>query len=145
MISVNDLMCRDLVTVGETDTLRTVEDLLRRHQIRHLPVIRGQRLVGLVTHRDFLSALAREHARGDCESFWTSDFMTRDLITALPETSARDAVRILLDRKIGCLPVVDDQNRLLGIVTESDLVRYAGEVIEASDRRSLANEYEADA
>jgi CBS domain-containing protein len=147
MITVNDLMCRDLVTVGETDALRTIEDLLRRNRIRHLPVVRGHKLVGLVTHRDFLRALERERERpqGQGEPIWVTDFMTTELKTVRPETPAREAVRTLLDNKIGCLPVVDEAGRLAGILTDSDLVRYAGQVIDAEDRRSLAAEYEADA
>jgi CBS domain-containing protein len=143
MLTVSELMSRELVTVGETEPLRAVEDLLRRHGIRHLPVVRGQRLVGLLTHRDFLAALEKDRARTHAEPLWACDFMTVDLVTVNPETPVQEAVRLLLEKKIGCLPVVDEADRLLGILTESDLVRYAGAAIEARDRREAGAEYNA--
>jgi CBS domain-containing protein len=143
MLAVSDLMSCELVTVGETEPLHEVEALLRRHGIRHLPVVRGHKLVGLVTHRDLLSALDRDRARKGGDPLWTSDFMTVDLVTVGPETPLRDAVGLLLERKIGCLPVVDPNDRLLGILTESDLVRYAAAAIEASDRREAGAGYNA--
>lgn len=141
MLAVSDLMSCELVTVGETEPLREVEALLRRHGIRHLPVVRGHKLVGLITHRDLLGALERDRANPGKDPLWTSDFMSVDLITVGPKTPLRDAVGLLLDRKIGCLPVVDSNDGLLGILTESDLVRYAAVAIEASDRREAAAEY----
>lgn len=143
MLAVSDLMSCELVTVGETESLHEVEALLRRHGIRHLPVVRGHRLVGLVTHRDLLSALERDRAQAGGDPLWTSDFMSVDLVTVGPRTPLRDAVALLLERKIGCLPVVDPNDRLLGILTESDLVRYAAAAIEASDRREAGAGYNA--
>lgn len=141
MLSVGDLMSRDLVTVSETEPLRAVEELLRHHQIRHLPVVRGHRLVGLVTHRDFLTALEQDRARRGGDPPWVSDFMTAQLVTVSADTPAQEAITLLLDRKIGCLPVVDARGCLMGLLTESDLVRYAGAAIEARDRHEAGAEY----
>ena len=69
--------------------------------------------------------------------------MSVELVTVGPQTPLRDAVALLLDRKIGCLPVVDPEDRLLGILTESDLVRYAAAAIDASDRREAGAGYNA--
>ena len=86
---------------------------------RHLPVVdRRGHLVGLVSHRDVVGARARPVRV-------VADAMQTDVKTVGPETPAHEAAYLLLRHKIGCVPVVDAQGRLVGIVTESDFVRVA--------------------
>ena len=107
-------------TVRETDSLRDAHGLMRLIGIRHLPVVDASgAVVGVVSNRDI--------HRG-----WTSGLdqpiasvMTRSLAWAHPSTSARDAAGVMLDHKIGCLPVLDDERRLVGIVTETDFLEVA--------------------
>ena len=88
--------------------------------------MQGERLVGLVTHRDLLRAQARL-PRG--RSVSASEVMTREVETVSPETSVRQAIIRLLDDRFGCLPVVDARGKLVGILTESDIVRFAGRLL----------------
>ena len=144
MQTVGELMTRSLVTLTETQNLAMAEDLLRLHRIRHLPVVRDGKLVGLVTHRDLLRATAqRGGAEPARQPLWASDVMVRDVKTVGPGTPTREAVKLMLDNKYGCLPVVGANGELLGILTEADMVRFAQHLIEDMDRRSLAAEYEA--
>jgi CBS domain-containing protein len=69
--------------------------------------------------------------------------MVRDVRTVRSDTPTREAVKMMLDNKYGCLPVVGADGELVGIITEADMVRYAQHLIEDLDRRSLAAEYEA--
>ncbi|MBF5045734.1 CBS domain-containing protein [Aggregicoccus sp. 17bor-14] len=142
MLQVQDLMTRDVITLRPMENLRRVEALLRRGRVRHLPVVDGGRLVGLVTHRDLLAALARGGGAATEPAVWAIDAMTRDVRTVRPETSLREALELMLKNKFGCLPVVDAAGSLVGIVTESDLVRFCGELVVGLDRRSEAAEYE---
>ena len=143
MQTVGELMTKDLVTLEENQNLAHAEELLRLHRIRHLPVVRQGRLVGLVTHRDLLKAAAGRQADPAHKPLWASDVMVREVTTVLPDTPTRTALKLMLDNKFGCLPVVSQDGKLMGILTESDLVRYAHHVIEDLDRRSQAAEYEA--
>ena len=141
MQTVGELMTRsNLVTLMETQNLGQAEELLRLHRIRHLPVVRNGKLVGLITHRDLLKAAARRPPGSTTNA---SDVMVKDVRTVRSDTPTREAVKLMLDNKYGCLPVVGADGELVGILTEADMVRYAQHLIEDMDRRSLAAEYEA--
>lgn len=131
MLTVGDLMTRDVITLQETDGLMQGDDLVKRHRIRHLPVVRDGRLVGMVSDRDLIRALSRQSASTPRPLTPISDIMTRGLETVTPETPARDAIHKLLDHRFGCLPVVDRDSKLVGIVTESDFMRLAARLLDA--------------
>lgn len=143
MISVSEVMCRDLVTLRESDTLDTADELLNLGHIRHLPVVRGKKLVGIITHRDLLRHCHRRDAQG--QPVEAGSVMVRDPVTIGPEASLLSAIRLILDNRFGCLPVINENGTLVGIVTESDLLRVAAERVEELDRQQLAAEYTADA
>jgi CBS domain-containing membrane protein len=129
-MDVSDLMSTDLVTLTEDETLTDAQRCMARGRIRHLPVVRDGRLVGLVTHRDLLAAsfsiFAEVEANEQRRVFSTVpvvELMHRDVVTVSPNLGASQAARILLENKYGCLPVADEDGRLLGIVTEADFLR----------------------
>jgi CBS domain-containing protein len=140
---VGELMTRDVVTLKETQNLAKADELLRLHRIRHLPVLRQGKLVGLVTHRDLLRAAAVHATDPASQPLWAADVMTRDVDTVRADTPLKDAVALMLRHKYGCLPVVDAHGGLLGILTEADLVRYAQYLIAERDRHEMAAEFGA--
>jgi CBS domain-containing protein len=140
---VGELMTREVVTLKETQNLAKADELLRLHRIRHLPVLRQGKLVGLVTHRDLLRAASVHSTDPASQPLWAADIMTRDVDTVRADTPLKDAVALMLKHKYGCLPVVDDNHHLLGIVTEADLVRYAQYLIEERDRHEMSAEFGA--
>jgi CBS domain-containing protein len=122
------LMTTDLFTVNQDELVDVVASLMDWEHIRHVPVEDGEhRLVGLVTHRALLRLLARR--KDGAEPTPVSAVMTRDPITATPDTPTFEAVRLMREHKIGCLPVVDGQ-KLVGIVTERDFLEVAGKLLE---------------
>ncbi|XXF75152.1 CBS domain-containing protein [Myxococcaceae bacterium GXIMD 01537] len=139
---VGELMTRDVVTLKETQNLALAEELLRLNRIRHLPVVRDGKLVGLITHRDLLRAAAGRKGDPALQPLWAADIMTWEVRTVRPDTSLREAVDLMLDNKYGCLPVVGEDGALLGILTEADLVRYAKHLTADLDRREAARAYE---
>jgi CBS domain-containing protein len=128
-ISVGDFMTRELVTVNEHDDLALAEQMLRLGAIRHLPVVRAGKLVGLLTQRDLLRS-AIDHAPRTTS---TGDVMTREPTSVRPSTSLVHAARVMLSHKYGCLPVCEEDGTLVGIITEADFVRFAADVVQDLD------------
>jgi CBS domain-containing membrane protein len=129
-MSVADLMTTDLVTLTEDETLAHAQRCMARGRIRHLPVVREGQLVGLITHRDLLAAsfsifaeVEASEQRRVFDTVRVVEAMHRDVVTVSPGLTVSKAARILLENKYGCLPVVDDEQRLQGIVTEADFLR----------------------
>lgn len=125
MLLVRDSMTREVVTVGPETTAAEALALCREKGIRHLPVLEGGWLVGMISDRDLRSATP---ALGDpdraeaLERIRVADEMAKEVATVRPEDPIEEAAIEMYERKIGCLPVVDDGN-LVGIVTSSDVMR----------------------
>ncbi len=128
MAQVSEIMSRGLITVDKNASLRRARRVLDQHRIRHLLVMDGKRLVGIVTDRDLRRAAPSSKSPltiSEREEFMDElkvvEVMSRKLITASPDTTVREAARVMVSEKIGCLPVVNG-NQLVGIVTETDLL-----------------------
>jgi CBS domain-containing protein len=128
-ITVGDFMTRELVTLQEADDLALADHMLQLSNIRHLPVVRHGKLVGILTHRDLLRSAALRPAK----TTRAVDVMTRDLVTVRPTTSLVGAARTMLERKFGCLPVCEEDGTLVGIITEADFVRFAADMVQDLD------------
>lgn len=138
MLTTADVMSRDPVAARVTDPLSTAVKLFQAHPIHHLPVIDGDRLVGLVTKLDCL----RARVNGASTTTRLKDLMTHPVLTVTPETPLRVALERLLERRFGCLPVVGTDGDLVGIVTRLDFARLSREHIQELDARELAREWE---
>ncbi len=129
-LKVRDVMTADPTTLKRNDKLTLADDIMRLGRVRHLPVLDddGQLLVGIVTQRDlFRDALAqalgygRDAQRKILDTLAVKDVMATEVVTIRPDASLAYAARLLTERKIGCLPVVEN-GRLVGILTEGDFV-----------------------
>lgn len=134
-MKVRDWMTSEVASVRRNDQIVIADDLMRLGRIRHTPVLddHSDDLVGILSQRDlFRGALAGalgygQHAQQKVMGMLViKDIMSTDPITTTPDTPLADAARVMLERKIGCLPVVED-GRLVGILTESDFLRFAVE------------------
>ena len=128
-MKVAERMVRDVVTLDEGATLRDAFLLFQKNHLRHAPVVKGGRLVGMVTDRDMRRAMPSPFAVADVETFdrvvdttRVSQVMTRNPFAVTPSTPLKDAVRVLFTRKFGALPVVEG-DRLVGILTVTDLLQ----------------------
>jgi CBS domain-containing protein len=127
---VRDLMTAEVTTLGRNDALSIADDVMRLGRIRHMPVVDDDgQLVGIVSQRDlFRGALARAlgygaHAQQKIlGQLLVKEVMTNDPVTVAPDAPLAEAARLMLQRKIGCLVVVEGGS-LVGILTESDFVR----------------------
>jgi CBS domain-containing protein len=127
-MKVKDVMVKEVATLDVNDELSLANDIMRLGRIRHLPVVDGIRLVGIISERDlFKSSLAQalgyasEDTRDLMKTLKIKDVMVTGVITIPPETELCEATKIMVQEKIGCLPVVQD-NRLVGLITETDIL-----------------------
>jgi acetoin utilization protein AcuB len=117
-------------TIGEHDPVTDAQTIMRREKIHRLPVVgHGHKLVGIVSEKDLLYAtpspattLNVYEMSNLLSKLKVDSVMTKKVLTVSPDTLVEDAARILVDNNIGGLPVMDG-DKLVGIVTESDLFR----------------------
>lgn len=141
---VKERMKRDPVTAKKDDSFRYALKLIRKEGIRHLPVLDGKRLVGIVTDRDLrqsapspATALEVHELNYLLERLTIEAIMTKHVITVTPETGLLEAAKLLLSHKIGCLPVVEEGN-LVGIITEGDMLRALVEMQQRVEAHEVA-------
>jgi acetoin utilization protein AcuB len=123
------------ITVGPQDSFRHAMNLIRQRGIRHLPVVEGGRLVGIVTDRDVRQAspsaatsLEIHELHYLLEKITIGDIMTSEVVTAIPEMPIEAAARLMLTHRIGSLPVLRGM-ALVGIITETDILSAFVEVM----------------
>jgi acetoin utilization protein AcuB len=125
MLLVKDSMTREIVTLAPDETVGTALALCRERRIRHLPVLKEGRLVGIISDRDLRAATP---AFGDKEraaalhDVLVEDVMATDVIAANPDDPIELAANTMRERRIGCLPVVEG-GELVGIITASDVMK----------------------
>jgi CBS domain-containing protein len=129
-VRVRDIMPEKMVTISAGDTLSTVEDIMTLGRVRHMPVVLSGKLVGVVSERDLLraslsnlSSFGSDERRAFLQAVEIARVMSTPPITIGPDDSVEEAARIMAEQKIGCLPVVRSE-KLLGLITETDLLRY---------------------
>ncbi len=140
-MDVRALMRPDPITLSVTDTLDIADDLMALGRIRHLPVVDGRRLVGIVSQRDLLRAavsslleLGRAAEQDWLRKIAVATVMTSRVFTVSPSAPLQAAVEIMIDKKVGCIPVVEDGN-LVGILTETDCLSRLRTLLEIDETR----------
>jgi CBS domain-containing membrane protein len=132
-ITVANIMTERVIYLREEDNLGIISKGMERYNLRHLPVVSNDKLVGIISHRDLLRLAVSSieagtltgQAKQDAfdESTFVASVMTRDPVSVSPDTPIWEAAKIIVESKFGCLPVVDEDHNLVGIVTEHDFVK----------------------
>ena len=133
-LRVRDVMSREVHTVKRNDELAIADELMKQKRVRHLPVLdEDGEVCAVVSQRDlFRGALLRALGYGSraeelmLKQVAVKEAMSAEIQTTAPDTPIADAARVMIERKIGCLPVIEN-GRLVGIVTETDFVRLVAE------------------
>jgi acetoin utilization protein AcuB len=137
-MTARDLMTPDPVTVTPQASLAEAWDLMRELDVRHLPVVQDLTLVGVLSDRDLgdldvARLLSDEGAQGLERALATPviDVMTTDVIAVEPETALSEVVGLLLEHKVGAIPVVQPDTRaVVGIVSYIDVLRVVRDLLE---------------
>ena len=128
-MQVREIMSTTIEVVDRNDDLRTVEERMAAKQLRHLPVLEQGEIVGMVTQRDlFKAAMSSAMGYGEkaqrayLQSVYVKEIMVYPVVTVAPDTSVAAAADMIINKGIGCLPVVEG-TKLVGMVTKTDLLR----------------------
>jgi CBS domain-containing protein len=124
LLTAREIMRRDFVHADPDESLLSVRQTMRLGRIRHLLVARHELLQGLLSYRDLIEALSGPEAAA-LRRARVADVMQQSPVTIVPESSLLEIAGQMCRYGFGCLPVVDVEGRLVGLVTESDLLRAA--------------------
>ncbi|TGV03145.1 CBS domain-containing protein [Flavivirga rizhaonensis] len=127
---VSEIMSKDIIALRRSDTLERAEILFKRHNIRHIPVVSRESIIGMLSYTDLLR-ISFADATDDENSidtivynmFTIEQVMTKNLVSVSSSTTIKEVAEILAKNEFHALPVVDD-SILVGIVTTTDLINY---------------------
>jgi acetoin utilization protein AcuB len=125
-VFVRNWMSSPVVTIPSTSSGEEALGLMAKKKVRRLPVVKGGRLMGIVTLSDL-------HAEGRSEAS-VEDAMTKDPLTVAPEETLERAAKIMIEKKISGIPVVDEDGQVAGIITESDVFRALCELLGVNEK-----------
>lgn len=128
---VSTIMTTNVITVSSTDELETAEHLFKTKHIRHIPVVSGDNIIGMLSYTDllrisFADAVDEDEASVDSivyNMFTIEQVMAKNLISVKSETTIKEVAEILSKKEFHAIPVIDNE-KLVGIVTTTDLINY---------------------
>jgi CBS-domain-containing membrane protein len=127
-MKVVDVMTQDPLSVTTTETVGKADELMAENSIRQIPVVKGRELIGIVTDRD-VRAFLNDALQGEPEAreralkTAVGNIMTTEPLSVAPDDDLKDALEILIEQKFGAIPVVDEAEGLVGIVSYVDVLR----------------------
>lgn len=128
-MQVRDIMSTAVEVVGRNDDLSQLEELMATKKLRHVPVLDQDELVAIVSQRDLFKAMmsstmgyGEKAQKAYLHSVRVKEIMTYPVVTVAPDTAVSEAADLMVQKGIGCLPVVEGA-RLVGVVTKTDLLR----------------------
>jgi CBS domain-containing protein len=138
-MNICDIMTKHPAHIGPNASIFAALNLLKDLDVRHLPVVENGQLVGIISDKDLKSLSAQELERASLDSTNfdltsvlqqpVSDFMSGNIFFVSPEAPIAEAIDIMLDQRIGAVPVVDLDNSLVGVVSYVDILRAATKVL----------------
>lgn len=128
---VSAIMTKEVITLSSTDDLMTAEKIFKKEKIRHIPVVSGSEIKGMLSYTDLLRisfADAVDDNETDVDTvvynmFTIDQVMAKNLVTVNSDTTIKEVAEILAKKEFHALPVVDN-NELVGIVTTTDLINF---------------------
>ncbi len=128
---VSSIMTTDMITVDYKDDLESAEHLFKTHKIRHIPVVKGNKLKGIISYTDllrisFADAIGEDEMSIDSvvyNMFTIEQVMVKNVVSMPPTSSIKEVAELLTRRNFHAIPIVDD-DKLVGIVTTTDLLKF---------------------
>ena len=118
---VLDWMTEDVITVKKEDSIENLTNLMNINKINHLPVVSNNKVIGIITRSDVRQATTS--LKFDKTKSKVNDFMIRDVIIVKKYDTLEDVLLLIYNKKVGALPVIDEENNLIGIITRHDILK----------------------
>lgn len=125
---VKELMTTDLMIIKRNESVKKAQNIFENNSFRHLPIVEDGRVLGVISDRDInrsiaISATVSEMCGVEMDDdLKVESIMTKNFISIGPDDNLKEAGRIMMERKIGCLPVIKNE-KLVGIITETDILK----------------------
>ncbi|MFH6605150.1 CBS domain-containing protein [Maribacter algicola] len=128
---ISTIMTKNVITLNKTDNLETAELLFKRHKIRHIPVVSGKEVIGMLSYTDLLRISFADAVDEDEETVETTVYnmftieqvMAKKLVSVSSTMTIKQVAEILAKKEFHAIPVIDD-DELVGMVTTTDLINY---------------------
>ncbi len=136
-MKIKKFIRRNIISVNLDVPLKKIEEMMESRNIRHILVIEKEEILGIISDRDvkkYRSLFAETKASKEIDEatleFKAHQIMSHDLITIYEDALASDAIKLMLENYISCLPVRNDDNDVIGIITSSDFMKWMVKFLE---------------
>ncbi len=128
---ISEIMTKKVITLNHRDNLETAEILFKRNNIRHIPVVKDRKIIGMLSYTDLLRisfADAVDEYESDVDTivynmFTIEQVMAKNVVSVAPSNTIKEVAQLLASKEFHALPVIEDR-KLVGIVTTTDLIKY---------------------
>jgi acetoin utilization protein AcuB len=123
-VRAEQIMSAPVVSIKPDTRLNKVRQMVRARRFRHIPVVASDGGIrGIVSDRDLFALANMDDTEETLEPSVVADIMTKKVLTATPDTNIREIARVLFEERIGCMPIVDEDKQVVGMLTRSDILR----------------------
>ncbi|MEK6512783.1 CBS domain-containing protein [Myroides odoratimimus] len=131
-VPVEEIMTKELITLTLSDSLYDAERLFKKHKIRHIPIVKGDKLIGVLSYSDLIKISYVDVVEDETEDmpsvvydlYSIEQLMAKVVVSALPTATVKEVTEILSKQSYHSIPIVDQLDNLKGIVTTTDLLKY---------------------
>ncbi|MDM1328562.1 CBS domain-containing protein [Myroides odoratimimus] len=131
-VPVEEIMTKELITLTLSDSLYDAERLFKKHKIRHIPIVKGDKLIGVLSYSDLIKISYIDVVEDESEDmpsvvydlYSIEQLMVKVVVSALPTATVKEVTEILSKQSYHSIPIVDQLGHLKGIVTTTDLLKY---------------------
>ncbi|MEK6509121.1 CBS domain-containing protein [Myroides sp. C4067] len=131
-VPVEEIMTKELITLTLSDSLYDAERLFKKHKIRHIPIVKGDKLIGVLSYSDLIKISYVDVVEDESEDmpsvvydlYSIEQLMAKVVVSALPIATVKEVTEILSKQSYHSIPIVDQLGHLKGIVTTTDLLKY---------------------
>ncbi|AJA67412.1 MULTISPECIES: CBS domain-containing protein [Myroides] len=131
-VPVEEIMTKELITLTLSDSLYDAERLFKKHKIRHIPIVKGDKLIGVLSYSDLIKISYIDVVEDESEDmpsvvydlYSIEQLMAKVVVSALPTATVKEVTEILSKQSYHSIPIVDQLGHLKGIVTTTDLLKY---------------------
>lgn len=131
-VPVEEIMTKELITLTLSDSLYDAERLFKKYKIRHIPIVKGDKLIGVLSYSDLIKISYVDVVEDESEDmpsvvydmYSIEQLMAKVVVSALPTATVKEVTEILSKQSYHSIPIVDPLGHLKGIVTTTDLLKY---------------------